>query len=320
MKKIYKEIYKEIKKNDKIIITTHIRADGDCVGSAIGLKEIIKSMFKNKDVKALYENLNYLPHLPKSDKCEDQEFENALIISVDNASLKRANDPRVVNVNKDRIIKIDHHPNNEPFGYINFVEDEKSACAEMIFDLFLSFPNSAISQIGIEALYTGILTDTGRFKYPSVTGDTMKKVGFMYDLGLDALKIINILDEVTIEELKFKGYVLEHFDVTENGVIYIKINEESRSAFNIEYDEASNMVNELANVKGYPIWILINEYKADEIRCRVRSIGVSINDIAEKFGGGGHKNASGIVVKDYDTVDKILSALDERAKEYKNNN
>jgi len=313
---LYKEVLKEIKKNDKILITTHIRADGDCVGSAVGLKEIIKTTYPNKTVLASFEKVHYLKHLGNPDNVTDDDFKDSLVISVDNASKSRANDERL-NL-ASRIIKIDHHPNNEPFGYINLVEEEKPACAEMIFDLFLNMKKGAISTLGIEALYTGIITDSGRFKYPGVTGDTLKKVGLMYDLGLDATRILNILDETTLEELKFKGYVLSNMVKTENGLLYIKITPELRDKYNIEYDDASNMVNSMADVEGCPIWVLFNEYKKDEIRCRVRSKEIQINKIAESFGGGGHKNASGIVVKSYETVDKIIEALDEEIKKYKN--
>ena len=133
---IYRQIYKEIKKNNKIIIVTHLRADGDCIGSAIGLREIIKNTFKDKDVKASYEYVGYLSYLGKCDEIEDKEFDEALIISVDNANITRANDKRILG--HTNVIKIDHHPNHEPFGYINFVEEEKSSCAEMIFDFFMN--------------------------------------------------------------------------------------------------------------------------------------------------------------------------------------
>lgn len=309
---IYKEIINEIKKNDKIIITTHVRADGDCVGSAIGLREMIKHTFKGKDVKASYEYVDYLKFLGRCDEIEDSEFENALVISVDNAELSRANDKRIEKASK--IIKIDHHPNVNPFGYINFVEDEKSSCAEIIFDLFLKLPRRKISIKGLEAIYTGMMTDTGFLKYKSVTGDTFKKIGLLYDFGVDGTKIRNILDEISMEELRLKGYVFEHMESTPNGVLYAIITPEIREKYNVEYDEASNMVGALANVEGHPIWVLVNEYKPDEIRCRVRSLEIPINEVARNFGGGGHKNASGIVVKDYETVNKILNALDELLK------
>jgi len=314
---LYKQILKEIKKNDNILITSHIRADGDCVGSAVGLKEIIKTTYPEKTVKATFEKVHYLKHLGNPDEVLDEDFENFLIISVDNASKSRANDKRLENAK--RIIKIDHHPNNEPFGYVNLVEEDKASCSEMIFELFLNMKKGLISKLGIEAIYTGIITDTGRFKYPSVSGDTMKKVALMYDLGLDATRILNILDETTLEELKFKGYVLSNMTKTENGVLYIKITPELRKEYNIEYDDASNMVNSMSDVEGCPIWVLFNEYKKDEIRCRVRSKDIPINKIAESFGGGGHKNASGIVVKSYEIVDEIIKTLDQEIKNYKNN-
>ena len=308
---IYKQIWKKIKQYDSIIITTHIRADGDCVGSGIGLREIIKASFPNKKVKCIHENLDYLDYLGKGDEATDEEFKESLIISVDCGNVSRAVDSRLTSGLE--LIKIDHHPNVEPFGdEINFVQEEKCACAEMIFDLYLMNKGASITKLGIEALYTGIITDSGRFKYPGVDGNTMKKVGLMYDLGLDGNRILNLLDRTTLEELRFKGYVLSHLEKTEHGVIYIKITPEAREEYNVSYDDASNMVNSMSGVEGSPIWILINEYKPDEIRCRVRSINVPINDVAQEFGGGGHANASGIVVHDYETVDKILEALDKK--------
>ena len=310
---IYDKIWKKIKEYNKIIITTHIRADGDCVGSGIGLRELIKTTYPEKDVKCLHENVDYLKFLGESDTCSDEEFKDALVISVDNASVRRASDPRLTTGKE--LIKIDHHPNNEPFGTeINFVQDDKCACAEMIFDLYLVNKKAKISELGVNAIFTGIVTDSGRFKYSGVTGDTMKKIGIMYDLGVDAVNIYEELEKVSLEELKFKGYVLSHLETTPNGVLYIKINEKIRNEFNVEYDEASNMVNSMSGVEGSPIWVLFNEYKEDEIRCRVRSFGVKINDVAEKYGGGGHENASGIVVNSYEIVDKILNDLDEKLK------
>ena len=308
---IYKQIWKKIKQYDSIIITTHLRADGDCVGSGIGLREIIKASFPNKKVKCIHENLDYLDYLGKGDEATDEEFKESLIISVDCGNVSRAVDPRLTTGLE--LIKIDHHPNIEPFGTeINFVQEEKCACAEMIFDLYLMNKGASITKLGIEALYTGIITDSGRFKYPGVDGNTMKKVGIMYDLGLDGNRILNLLDRTTLEELRFKGYVLSHLEKTKHGVIYIKITPETREEYNVSYDDASNMVNSMSGVEGSPIWILINEYKPDEIRCRVRSINIAINDVAQEFGGGGHANASGIVVHDYETVDKILEALDKK--------
>jgi len=316
---IYNQIWKKIKENDKIIIASHIRADGDCIGCAIGLRETIKATYPKKDVKALYEDVSYLHFLGKCDSCLDEEFKDALVISVDNSNLSRTNDLRIQGAKE--IIKIDHHPNKEPFGTnINFVDEDKCACAEMIFDLFLAKRHSSISKLGVEALFTGIVTDSGRFKYPGVTGETMMKVGMMYEMGLDGNKILNYLDEVSLEELRFKGFVLSSMKQTEHGVLYIKIKPEDREKYQVAYDDASNMVNAMAGVEGSPIWVLFNEAKPDEIRCRVRSIGIKINDTCFDFGGGGHENAGGIVVHDYKKVDELLNALDKKLEKFKAEN
>ncbi|MCR5741193.1 MAG: bifunctional oligoribonuclease/PAP phosphatase NrnA [Gammaproteobacteria bacterium] len=313
---IYQQIWNKIKKHDSIIITTHIRADGDCVGSGIGLRELIKATYPEKNVKCVHENLSYLKFLGKGDEVSDEEFKNSLVISVDCANVSRSSDERVTTGLE--LIKIDHHPNKEPFGTeINFVQDEMCACAEMIFDLYLVNKKAKISKLGVNALFTGIVTDSGRFRYSGVTGDTMKKIGIMYDLGADVQNIYIELDKVSLEELRFKGYVLESLERTENGVLYIIIDEEARNKYNVSYDEASNMVNALSGVDGSPIWVLFNNVDGTEVRCRLRSQGIAINDVAEKYGGGGHANASGIVTKDPANVPLILKDLDLKLKEYK---
>lgn len=305
---IVNKIFKEIKKFKKIIITTHVRADGDCVGSAIGLREIIKETYKDKIVKADHEYLSYLDYLGKPDKVEDDDFKDALVISVDNASLSRANDPRMKECKN--IIKIDHHPNREPFGYLSWVEEHRCATAEMIFEMVLRKRGLKISKLGIEALFTGIITDSGRFKYPEVNSNTFVLVGMMYHMGLDGNKIINYLDETTLKELDFKGYVLSNLKMTDHGVLYVNITKEAREKYDIKYDDASNMVGALSNVKGYPIWLLTNEFSDNEIRCRVRSLEIPINKVCEKFGGGGHANASGVIVDTYQKVEELIKELD----------
>ncbi|MCB9498503.1 MAG: bifunctional oligoribonuclease/PAP phosphatase NrnA [Bacillales bacterium] len=309
----YKAIYKKIKANENIIVVSHIRADGDCVGSAIGLREIIKATFPKKNVKALHENASYLSFLGKSDEAEDNEFKDALVISVDNSNIARTNEPRIKDAKE--IIKIDHHPNTEPFGSeINFVEEEKCATAEIIFDLYLNFPRASITMKGLEALYTGIVTDSGRFKYPGVDGGTMAKVGIMYDLGLDGISILNKLDEVEESALRFKGFVLLNMERSEGGILYIKIKTADREKYGVSYDDASNMVNAMAGIKDCPIWVLFNENKPDEVRARVRSIGIPINDVCFTFGGGGHENAGGIILKSFDEADEVIKALEEKLK------
>ncbi len=312
---IYTEIWDKIKSYDSILVTSHLRADGDCVGCAIGLREMIKATFPLKKVKAIHENVKYLDFLGLADEATDLEFEESLVISVDCADRGRVCDKRVLTGKE--IIKIDHHPNTDPFGTtINFVEEKRSSCAEMIVDVMLE-NDAKITPLGIEALFTGMVTDSGNFKYPGVNWETMYKVSLLYRMGLDAQKIYEELGKTTLEEMNFKGYVLQNVKKTPNGVLYIKISPEIRERFNVSYDEASNLVNSLSGVVGSYIWVLFNQYAPNEIRSRVRSIKVPINDIAALYGGGGHENAAGIIVSDFDTVDEILNALDLRLKEYK---
>jgi bifunctional oligoribonuclease and PAP phosphatase NrnA len=312
----FEHILNKIKEYKKVIIHMHIRPDGDCYGSGFGLKEIIKESFPEKEVYVVGEESEYVSFIGKPDIIEDEVFKGALSISVDTASSTRVSDQRFKLA--DYVIKIDHHIPVEDFGDYQYVDTTRAALAQTITEFYLHFKDELkMNMKAAKALYTGIVTDTGRFRYRSVTADTFKAVAFLIDFGLDFFEILTKLDLKSENLLKLKGYVLQNFEKTPNGVAYIKMKPEIYEQFDVSLEEAASLVNELAVLEECPVWMLFAEYENNIVRGRLRSRAPAIDKLANKYDGGGHKLACGANLGSWDRVDLLLKDADELVKAYK---
>lgn len=308
-------ILNKIKEYNRIMIHGHIRPDGDCYGSQFGLKDIIKTSFPEKEVYVVGETCNYVSFLGTPDNISDDMFQGALAICVDCASGERLSDQRYKMA--DFVIKIDHHIVVDSYGDINLVKDEKPACTEIIFDLYNEFKDELkITEQGAKALYTGLVTDTGRFRFDSVSSNTFKVAASLLDLGVKVDEIDNLLSVETLEVMKFKGYVLSHFKLTKEGFAYVVVKKEVVEKYNISYEDAANQVNVISTLPDYPVWALIIEYP-NEIRVRLRSRGPAIDTLANQYGGGGHAKASGCHLDSFDDLKQFVKDTNQVVKKYK---
>lgn len=313
---LFNQLYDAIKAHQTIVIIPHARPDGDCLGSAIGLRDILSTSFPDKAVYATGEETGYLKFLGSLDTIEDEVFKDALVIAVDTANQERLADTRYA-LGK-MLVKIDHHINIDSFGDIEIVNTNAPAAAQIIMDFYQSHEDQlAMTAKGALALFTGILTDTGRFKYDGVTGETFLAVAKLYDLGLNTKPVYDALEVMSEELIRFKGYVLLNYKKTENGVAYIKITEDLCKEYHVTTEEASSLVNELSRFEDSPIWVLFNEYEEKVVRARIRSKGPNISLTANQFNGGGHAKASGANLGTWEVADELLKALDKVSKTYK---
>ncbi len=310
------EIYSKIEEYEKIIIGVHKRPDGDCLGTAYGLKNIIKTTWPNKKVSVAAETVKYLKFLGKPNELKDKDFKGALFISVDTAGTDRIYEQRFKLA--DFLIKIDHHIAVENFGDIDYVDTGRPAATLIIMDLFsVAEGKLKMTKEGARALYTGTLTDTGRFKYSGVNGDTFRSVSMLFDNGLETREIYDNLDVRTEKMTKFKGFFLQHFKKTENGVAYFIVKPRYLKKFGITLGDASSLVNELSYFDDCPLWILMAEYEGKIVRARMRSKGPAINKLANKYDGGGHPMACGANLGTWKRAKELLNEMDSLAKEYK---
>ncbi|MGL5379127.1 DHH family phosphoesterase [Clostridium sp.] len=312
------KIISKIEEYDNIAIYRHVFPDPDSYSSQTALKDIILSTYKDKKVILLGEHNSDLEYIGKMDKNEDVD-KNTLGIIVD-----VSNSPRVDNqsfLNCGYVIKIDHHkPFDKPFEDLTWVDTNYTSCSEMILDLYLNSEDKLkISNIGRKALFTGIIGDTGRFLYVENPTNIFNKLSkITYDLNTKDIYLH--MYKRKKEELKFLGYIYENFKETEHGLAYLKVRAEDLKKYGLECIKAVRMVNSLADCEGIINWNFFVQNPEDmKIMCEFRSNGPTVNDIAAKYGGGGHKLAAGAKLENWEIVDKIIADLDLNCKSFKEN-
>lgn len=331
---MFKKILDKILEYKTIIIHRHIRPDGDCIGSQFGLKSFIEENFKDKKVYAVGDEVpNYLKSCGESDFISDDIYINALVIVVDTATKDRICDKRYI---KGKfIIKIDHHDDSFDYADLNYVDPKTPACSAILTRMFINYEKEGykIPTHTAKCLYTGIVTDTGRFRFRGVNGEVLRSAAYLLDLGIDTEYIYPRLYMKKKETLKLEGFVYNHFKITENGVVYIYFTKSIMEKFNVTKDDAANLVNCLDSIENSLIWVAfidqmlppeenpknLNELKEKEIRVRIRSRFVSINDVASKYRGGGHLQAAGATVYSKKEIKTLLKDLDDLLFSYKQN-
>ncbi len=316
--KIKENILQKIKQYDKIILFRHVRNDGDCVGASKGLKAILQASFPQKKIYLIdADTAQYLAFMgPEDEPIPEEEYRDALGIVLDTASVQRISNPLYANVAE--LIKIDHHIPVEPYGDIMWVEEERSSCCEMIVDFYRTFPEELVlTQEAATHLYTGMVTDSGRFKYTGVTGETLRNAAVLLDKGVDTETLFARLYLEAFEYLKFKAYIYEKMCVTENGVAYIYVDKAMQEKFNLTQEQASAVVGNLDSIRGCICWMALIDNPDGSVRVRLRSRFVKISDLAEKYHGGGHACASGASVYSEEERLQLIADADALVKEYK---
>lgn len=321
-REIKEAILNKIKEYDRIAIFRHIRNDGDCVGASKGLKELILATWPDKQVYLIDEDTaKYLEFMgPEDPQIPDEIYEACLGIVVDTASENRISNKKYTLCKE--LIKIDHHIPLETYGCLAWVEEERSSCCEMIVDFYETFRDQLVlTSQAATYLYTGMVTDSGRFRYEGVTGDTLRLAGTLLDVGVDTETLFARLYLEAYEYLKFKAQIYERMQITENGVAYIYIDQAMQAEFGLSLEQASACIGNLDSIRGCITWLAFIETGDEKgaIRVRLRSRFVHINSIAEKYHGGGHACASGATVYSREEADALLRDMDALVKDYKEN-
>ena len=318
---IKKIILEKIKQYDRIIITRHFRPDGDAIGSTKGLAGILKLSFPQKEVYVLNEDSSqYLAFLGGEDApIDDEKYADALVIVCDTATTDRISNKKYA-LGKE-LSKIDHHIDVKPYGDLSWVDEERSSLCEMIADFWLTFKDELkIDEEAATCIFTGMVTDSGRFKFSSVDGDTMRRAAALLDVGINTEWIYSNLNLDDFDVFKFEAYVYKKMKISKNGVAYIYVDKAMQKKFKLTNEQASNVVSYLDGIKGAIVWLAFIQNASGSIRVRLRSRFVTINALAEKYGGGGHDKASGATVHSKKEMKQMLSDADELVKNYKENN
>lgn len=315
---IKKQILIEIKKWDKIIIHRHERPDPDALGSQVGLAEMIRASFPEKTVFTAGEDNASLSYLAQMSHPEDEDYKDSLVIITDTANQPRVDDKRGLELSK-RLIKIDHHPDEDKYGDIQWVDTNASSCSEMIAELWQTFPNEfVLSDEGARILYAGIIGDTNRFLYQSTSPKTLRLAASLMEKNFSHTDLNNTMNEIGPEVAQLIGYVLENLHVSDEGVAHIILTQETLDKYGLSDDETHQVVPLPGQVAGVYNWIVFVEQKGGGYRGRLRSKGPVINGIAKEHGGGGHPLASGANAKDEEEIKIILEKFKKAALDFQN--
>lgn len=315
MKKEFKQIYKQIKKHDNIVIARHIGPDPDAIGSQLALRDILREKFPKKNIYAVGNPASRFRYLGTLDKLEEVP-NNSMLIVLDTPDIKRIDGVNLVDYSF--IVKLDHHPLVDSYANIEYIDDSASSTCQILCEFLFDVGLNISSEAG-EKLYTGIIADTDRFlhDYTSVkTFDLTSKL--IKTSKIDFTKLYRSLYERPIEEIKFEGYIYSNLTISENGVAFVKIDEDLLKEYGVDSATPGNMINDLKFVKDIIVWVFLSEdKKINLIRANIRSNGPAINDLATRFGGGGHKYASGARLTSWQQADSLIEELNKVVIEYK---
>ena len=308
------QILEAIENYQTIIIHRHVRPDPDAYGSQGGLAEILKASFPEKNIFTVGAEEASLDYLRRLDSVPDDTFKGALVIVCDTANAERICDERYRL--GEQLVKIDHHPNEDPYGDLQWVDTSASSTSEMIYEFYLTFKDRGLkmSDEAARLLYAGIVGDTGRFLYPSTTNKTFAYAGELIHYNFSRTELYDRMYELAPNVVKLNGYILQNFELLENGAAKVVMKRELLDQYSVKPSEASLLVSELGNVKGIKAWVFFIE-EEDQIRVRLRSKGPVINTIARNYNGGGHPLAAGASIYSWDDVDKVLGELIQACKE-----
>lgn len=313
-------ILEKIKAYQRILLFRHIRMDGDCAGASKGLKAILQLTYPDKDVRVVdAQTSDFLAFLGPDDGPVPDDFcREALGIVVDTADRERISNQQFSLCRE--IIKIDHHIPVDDYGSMQWVEEERPSVCEMIAAFYARHADELkIDARAATYLYLGMVTDSGRFRYSGVNGDSLRLAGLMLDQGVDTETLYANLYLQDYEALKFKAYVYEHMCRTENGVAYILVTQEMQSQFGLSFEAACNAVSYLEGIRDCLCWLAFieGEQAQEGVRVRLRSRFMTVNQLAERHHGGGHACASGATVYSREEMEQLIREADADAKQYK---
>lgn len=310
---MYNKLIKLINDYDTIVIYRHARPDGDALGSQFGLREVLRSNFPNKKVYAVGDMTARYSFMGDVDTDFTLGF-NYLGIVLDCSETSLISDESYLKARK--LVKIDHHIYREKFGDLEFVDESYESCAGYLANLLMKM-HLNINEKAAKSLFTGIVTDSGRFRYDSTSVKTFEIAAKLLGKGFDMQDIYNNLYVEELDNVLLRAKFTLKMKFTEHHVAYIyttkeECQQETADIFTI----SRSIVNTMSGIKGIDIWVNFTEdINSDNVFCEIRSSKYNINPIATKYGGGGHMKASGATLPNKETAMQLLEELDALIEE-----
>lgn len=311
---MFYHILDTIRNYKTIIIHRHQNPDPDALGSQLGLRELLRYHFPDKVILATGFNEPSLSWMGKSDDVADEAYQGALVIVTDTANQPRIDDDRYQQ--GDFLIKIDHHPNEDVYGDICYVDTSASSASEIITD-FAVTTRLELPKEAARLLYAGIVGDTGRFLYPSTTAKTFRLAAELREFDLDFAAIARQMDSFPLKIARLQSYVLDNLIISENGAARVTLTQETLRHYQVTEAESSAIVGLPGKIDSVKAWaIFVQQADHQTYRVRLRSKDTIINTIAQKHDGGGHPFASGAnsdsLAENDQIFQELIAAIDHK--------
>ena len=305
---MFEQILEVIKKYDRIIIHRHNNPDGDAIGSQVGLKHILKDSFPDKEIYTVGDASKRYGFIEDSatDEIPDEYYKGALAIILDTSAKALISDERYALA--DMRARLDHHIFFEKIAEIEVTDTSYESCCGLIAE-FAYECGLTVSPLAAKALYTGMITDSGRFRYDCTSAQTFRLASFLIERPFNTADIYRELysDDISMIQLRAK-YTLK-IQTTPEGVAYIYTPIEEAKSYGVDtFTLSRGMVNVMGEIRGIHSWVNFTETE-NGVLCEIRSNRYNINPIATKYGGGGHQKASGATLGDKAEAMALLEDL-----------
>ena len=305
---MFEKIISKIEQYDSIVIFGHLNPDGDCYGSQIALRNILRNSYPHKQIYATGSGLKkFFDIIGKLDAVSDEVISKSLAILLDANDLGRAEDKRVYQALD--FAKIDHHIDTFTFKEgPEVIDDKATSTCELIY-LFAKENDMEIDLVSASALYLGMMTDTGRFQFADNFVRMFSIAKDLCAIGVDPVllnKTNNLVPEVSLD---IKALIYSRVIKRDDGIIYAVISKEDRKKLGVTSAQICQNTALLSYVVNHPIWFIVSETDIGGMQVELRSSMYNVQNIAAHFGGGGHNFAAGFTIKEFkqETLDELIA-------------
>ena len=311
---MFTEILQKIKEYDKIVIHRHGNPDGDAMGSQIGMKAILRENFPEKQVYAVGDDAKRYSFMDGAtmDTVEDDFFEGALSIILDCGSAWMISDDRYKKA--AATVRFDHHIFSEKIAEAEVVDTSYESCCGLVTEFALK-SGLSLSPVSAKALFTGMVTDSGRFRYDSTTSQTFRLAAALREQAFDTNEIYGQLYADDYASVRLRAQFVLKIQFTPYRVAYIYTTKEEFDSYGADvFTISRGMVNTMSDIRGVDIWVNFTETE-DKVLVEIRSNKHTVQPVAVKYGGGGHAKACGASVKNREEAMALLEDLNAFNKE-----
>ncbi len=309
---MFDKALKLIQRYDTVIIHRHSNPDGDALGSQIGLKTLINENFPQKKVYIVGDRTRRYAFMEgwQPDEIPDETYKGALAIVLDTSAKFMISDSRYVTA--EATLRFDHHIYCEDICDVDVIDSTFESCCGLLTQFALD-TGLRLNRLAAKSLFTGMVTDSGRFRYDSANSRTFRLAAALTEQNFDPNEIYCELYADDYKNVKLRAQYVLKINFAGDGVAYILTPKEELKRITAEYDTDSfgisrGMVGTMADIRGVDSWVNFTETEQG-ILCELRSKKYNINPIAVKYGGGGHAKASGATVPDVETAMKMVEDI-----------